>query len=342
MPGGSKLSKRRANLAVGSGIAFWVLALAPVVCAQGTGQCIIRGRVAGPDGRPVEVEVKLLEVTRTVVNSAYSNSNGQFTFQGVADGRYYVTVDSDLYDHAEVSARVTSTIYPTDDVYIALVSKASSDSKAPGGYRNTSKLISVRELEVNFPKKAVKQYEKGNAEMSRGERDAAIRSYQKALALAPGMYPALNNLGNAYLQGKQMTEAESVFRKALAAEPEDGEPYINLGHLYFESRRYDEAEKSLLQGLSRSPNSSMGLFFLGSTNARLGNWQAAETNLQKALAGKDPAVAAAHLELANLYLKTHRQSKAREQLEEFLKERPQDPLGNQVRRTLARLKSQPG
>lgn len=307
---------------------------------QGAGSDTIRGKVSGPDGQPVEVAVKLRTVALNVVDSTYSNSNGEFTFQGVADGVYHVSVESDLYQPVEVVTRVEWSTNPLANVDISLAARPSQTPKAQGGYRHGSHTISIQELRAKFPRKAIKEYEKGNEQMKRGEREAAIRSYRKATALAPALYPALNNLGNAYLEGKQMSEAEEVFRRALAVNPEGAEPYINLGHLYYESRRYDEAEKFLLRGLDRSSDSALGYFFLGSTHARLGHFREAEINLKKALSLDDPGVAVAHVELANLYLRTNRQRNALEELEAFLKKRPQDPQAEQIRRTLTRLKEQ--
>jgi tetratricopeptide (TPR) repeat protein len=324
------------------GVAVWIMLFglaAPLpVRAQGIGQNTIRGKVTGPDGRAVEVEVKLLEVTRTVIASTLSDSNGGFTFQAVADGVYFVTVDSDAYQHLEVSTHVEWPTNPINEALLSLTRRIPSKPSAPNGYRSGAKVVSIQALKARFPKQAVKVYEKGNAEAARGNREAAILSYQKALALAPKMYPALNNLGNAYLQGKEMVKAEAAFREAVTLEPNEGEPYINLGHLHFENKQYEEAQKFLSRGLSLSPDSSMGLFFLGSTYSRLGNWEQAESNLQKALAGNDPSIAVAHLELANVYLKTHRRTRALREFDAFLKESPEGPLAGQVRQALARLK----
>lgn len=340
MQSGPGISFSLAHFTAALGLALCVLTSGTSSRGQGTGPDTIRGKVSGPDGRPVEVEVKLRTVARNVVNSAYTSSNGEFTFQAVADGVYYVSVESDLYQPAEVVTRVEWSANPWANVDIILAARPSQTPKAQSGYRHNSHTISIQELRAKFPRKAVKEYEKGNEQMKHGEREAAIRSYRKATALAPGLYPALNNLGNAYLEGKQMPEAEEVFRQALAADPEGAEPYINLGHLYYESRRYGEAEKFLLRGLDRSSDSALGYFFLGSTYARLGNLREAETNLKKALSLDDPRVAVAHLELANIYVRTNHQRHALEELEAFLKKRPQDPQAEQIRRTLARLKNQ--
>lgn len=305
---------------------------------QGSGQNSIRGKVTGPGGRPVEVKVQLQNESGYVVDTVYTDSNGEFVFRGVRDGVYHVFVDDDRYRRTEVSTHVAWTINPLAEAFITLEPRTRSTETAQS-YANGSDTISVRELKAKFPKNAVKEYEKGIKKTERGDTNGAIANYEKAVALAPDMYPALNNLGNSYLQNGQFAQAEAVFLRALSADPQAAEPCINLGHLFYQRQRYDQAEKFLLQGLERSPQSALGHFLLGSTYARLGNLKSAESNLLEALQGDEPAMAA-HLELANLYLNTHRLRSAREQLEAFLKAQPQDPQADHIRQVLSRLNSE--
>jgi len=255
------------------------------------------------------------------------------------DGVYHVIVDDDRYKRGEVSARVENTVVSMDFVFLSLESRVASTPTSPP-YADGSTAVSIKELKANYPKEAVKQYEKGNSKMQHGDLEGAIEHLEKAVALAPGMYPAMNNLGTAYLQARQMDKAEAIFEKALAANPNSADSYVNLGHLYFETHQYPQAEKSLLRGLERNPGAALAYFFLGLTYERMGKLPEAEMNLQKALVQNDPAVAMAHLVLADLYMRTDRQGKAREQLETFLKDRPNDPQADHARQILARLKTQ--
>ena len=63
----------------------------------------------------------------------------------------------------------------------------------------------------------------------RGQRDEAIQSYQKALALAPGYYEANYALANALLEQGRLADAISYYRAALAAarRPVDRAPVCN-------------------------------------------------------------------------------------------------------------------
>jgi tetratricopeptide (TPR) repeat protein len=284
----------------------------------------------------VEVRVQLQNEAGYVVDAVFSDSQGNFTFQAVHDGVYHVFVDDKRFRRTEVTAHVSWYVTPVQSVVIGLEPRGTPSKPAPPD-AGAGPTISVKELRAKFPKKAVKEYEKGNSRMERGDAQGAIAHYEKALALAPEMHWVLNNLGNAYLQTNQVAKAEDAFRRAVAADPAAADPYLNLGHLLYETHRYSQAEQMLRQGLQRNPRAALGYFFLGLTDARTGKVRDAEENLQEALDQGDPRVVSAHLILAELYMKTQ-PGKARHHLEEYLRIRPEDPQADRIRRALARLK----
>ncbi len=60
-------------------------------------------------------------------------------------------------------------------------------------------LVDPAEYNRQFPKKTLKEFEKGVEADHQGKTDEAIEHYQKALSYSPNYYPAHNNLGSAYL-----------------------------------------------------------------------------------------------------------------------------------------------
>jgi tetratricopeptide (TPR) repeat protein len=333
-------SSTRATHALLAGAMFaWAFFSPASLWGQGSGVNTIFGKVAGPGGRPVEVKVQLQNESGYVVDTVYTDQEGGFTFQSVRDGVYRVFVDDDRFQRTAVTAHVTTTIDPIDHVYLALEPRGGSSPPATVN-RGGPHTISARELKEKFPKGAFREYEKGNKKMEQGDVEGAIAHFEKAVALAPEMCPALNNLGNAYLQTHRAADAEAAFRKAVAADPDAPESYVNLGHVYYEMHQYDQAEDALSRGLKRDPNAALAYFFLGLTDLRTGKKHEGEANLQRALDLNDPDVVTAHLILANLYLESHRESQARKQLETFLKLRPQDPQATHIREVLARLKAE--
>ena len=320
--------------------ALFVCAGNAVLLGVGNGTNTITGKVSGPGGKFLEnIEVRLQSESGIPADSVYTDEQGQFVFQGVRDGSFHVIVSDARYQPVDVLTHVNSQIDPLQHVFIALRLRDGSTSSTPP-FSSGSQTVSVNELRKRYPEKAVKEYTRGNAKMSRGDLKAAIAAFEKAVALAPEMYPALGNLGNAYLKSGRLPDAESAFQRALKANPGSAESYVNLGHVYFEMHKYKEAAEALSRGVEQDPNNALGHFFLGMTDIRMGRTREAEKSLSRALALNEPEVADAHLALANLYLKTHRVPQAREQLEGFLRVRPQDAQANHVRDVLARLKAE--
>ncbi|MGE5327131.1 MAG: tetratricopeptide repeat protein [Deltaproteobacteria bacterium] len=307
---------------------------------DGYGTNTIIGKVTGPDGRFVgNIEVRLQTQSGVAVDVEYTDEQGGFTFRGVSDGVFHVVIDDARYQRANMTAHVSAMIEPIYRVVFSLKDRSDSP-KTPAPFAGDSQTVSVQELKKRYPDKAVKEYTRGNEKLARGDLKGAIAAFEKAVALAPEMYPALGNLGNAYLQSGRLPDAESAFEKALKANPDSAESYVNLGHVYFEMHKYSEAAGTLSRAVQRDPNSALAHFFLGMTDIGIGKMRDAEMNLRRALDLNESEVATAHLALANLYLKTQRVPQAQEQLESFLKLRPQDAQANHVRDVLARLKTE--
>jgi Tfp pilus assembly protein PilF len=309
--------------------------------SQGSGPDSIHGKITGQGGRPLAVMVSLKTQAGYVIDTVYSDSTtGQFTFIGARDGTYHIIVDDKEYGRGEASATVDSTFMPTTFVYISVTPPGNNSAPPPKGYSESPHAISVQELRTKFPKDAVKEYERGNKKMAGRDLNGAIAHFENAVALAPAMFPAWNNLGNAYLQAHQMDEAEAAFQRAVSENPGGADAYVNLGHLYYETKNYSEAERLLMRAVEYDPQVALAYFFLGLTYEHAGKLSAAEKNLEKALEGTDPAVLTAHLVLADLFIRTDRPDKAREHLEAYLRDRPGDPQADHIRKVLARLKSQ--
>lgn len=328
-------------------LAWCLAAMAALFCAgraavpgDGYGSNTIVGRVSGPGGNFVKnLEVRLQSQSGVPLDYVYTDDKGEFSFRGVQDGAYHVIIDDARFRRSDVVTEVRAVYDPVQHIYISLESRGDSP-KTPAPFAGVSQTVSVQELKKRYPDKAVKEYARGNEKLARGDLKGAIAAFEKAVALAPEMYPALGNLGNAYLQSGRLPDAESAFEKALKANPDSADSYVNLGHVYFEMHKYNEAAKALSRAVQQDPNKALAYFFLGMTNIGTGKTREAETNLKRALDLNETEVATAHLVLANLYLKTQRVPQAREQLEGFLKVRPQDAQANHVRDVLARLKTE--
>ncbi len=314
--------------------------LAPSAHAQSAG--IVSGRVTNSQGQPQNVLVHLLADGDIPAGDAYSDSNGYYVFMGLPNGNYAVVVEAEGYKPFRGSVRLDNVIQPRGQVMVVLEPAPKEVAKIGPmitGSKSSGKLNAQHPLPP-FDPKAVKEFDKGNKEQQRGNIQAALEHYQKALRVDANFYPALNNMGALFEQQGNHVQAREAFMKAREINPDDGEAYINLGHVLFEEGQFSTAVAQLDQGLQRSPQSAVGNFFLGSAYFKLRETEKAEPLLMKACALDPKHMSPAHLQLANLYLQRHDYAAAKVQLQTFLQMNPSAPQAPAIKKMLADLGGQ--
>lgn len=278
-----------------------------------------------------------LEARGTVIATAFSDRAGKFTFAGLTSGIYHVLVDDENYRPIDESVEVDPAISDPTPVRLSLVPKESAHPESPAPGKNPS-MAGSAELK-QFPKPALKEFEKGVKAAKDGRTDEAIEHYQKAIQLAPDLYPARNNLGSAYLGQSQFAAAREEFEQVIKINPSDAAAYFNLGYLFLLTEKYEDAAHWLDQGLRKEPNNALGHFLLGVLCAQTGDVSRAEKELRAALQ-LDPKTPRAHLALVNLYLQQGRTVDAADELRHFLKDFPNHPDGLKAQDVLQKLEAQ--
>src|SRR5260221_4011938 len=204
---------------------------------------------------------------------------------------------------------------------------------------STPYLIDHAEYNRQFPKKTLKEFEKGVDADHQGKTDEAIQHYEKALTYSPEFYPAHNNLGSAYLGRQNFEGAQTQFEAALKANQNDAQAYFNLANVLLLTQRYPAAEREIGEGLQRRPDSAFGHFLRGSVYSRTGRPELAEKSLQSALR-LDPQMSQVYLQLVDLYVQQKRTAEAINQIEAYLKAFPDAPFSPKARELLKRLQGE--
>lgn len=316
--------------------------LCPILQAQQTTDTIsivgqLRVTRVGPP--PIRVLVRL-ERSGAQAGETYSDGEGKFAFIDVPPNLYRIVINQEGYRAVDTGVSLNSSAQHT--VYLPMIElvpedKAGNASQATMNGGNPS-LVDQSALADKFPKQANKEYEKGRkAERDRKPQEA-IEHYQKALAIAPTMYFARNNLGSLYVENQRFAEAQTEFRKVISENPADANSYFNLANVYLLTNRLNEASDSIEDGLKRQPQSAFGEFLMGSVLIKRGNTSDAEKHFRIAL-NDDPHLANAHLALVNLYVRENRNPEAVAELSSFLKQSPDSPFAPHARELLGRLQS---
>lgn len=275
--------------------------------------------------------------------TVYTDGQGKFAFEDLPGNLYHITVKEEGYQPATISVPLNPSVQHVVYVTIELTPvETTADGKTVQGTiaGSNPSIVDESALLNNFPKDARKEYEKATKLRGEGKRGEAIDHYERALAIAPRMYFARNNLGSLYLESQKFGAAEAEFGKVIAENQADANAYFNLANVYLLTKRLDEAQDSIRQGLTRQPTSALGHFLLGSVRLQQGNQTEAEHYLRKALS-ENPTLANAHLALVNLYMQQRRNDDAVAELTSFLKQSPDSNFTPQARELLRKLQIQP-
>jgi Tfp pilus assembly protein PilF len=301
------------------------------------GKIIGTVRVVKGDFPPHPVLVSL-EMRGSPIGSSYCDDQGRFGFYSLVANEYEISVNDDAYEPVSVTTAVDPSLAPMNFVDIRLILRPNAKKDPlPGRVEGSNRfLVDPADYYRKFPKKTVKEFQKGVDADHKGNSDNATEHYQRALDYSPDFYPAHNNLGAIYVSRQNFDAAQIQFEAALKANQNDVEAYFNLANVLLLTQRYPDAEHEIDEGLQRQPDSAFGHFLQGLLYSRTARPELAEKSLQSALQ-LDPKMSQAYLQLVNLYLQQKRTPEAISQLEAYLKAFPDSSYSPKARETLKRL-----
>jgi Flp pilus assembly protein TadD len=324
---------------------FFSFLLPPALVAQQQelGNIIGQLHVARGDFPSHQIMIEL-QFRGSPVNSTYADTQGKFGFVSLIGGEYHIIINDEAYDPVDERLVLRPDVSPFAMASIILRPRENAKKDDPMGARASGGnpyLAGQADYNKRFPKKALKEYERGLDSERHGKQDEAITHYLGALKIAPDYYPAHNNLGSLYLGKTDFKSAEEQFQEAIRLDQNDAQAYFNLGNVLMLTRRYPESESALASGLQRRPDSAFGNFLQGTLFSRTGNRAEAEKSLREALR-LDSTMWQAHLQLVNLYLQQSRREDAVKQLQAFLKAFPEAAAAPKARELLRKLRNSDG
>jgi Flp pilus assembly protein TadD len=179
----------------------------------------------------------------------------------------------------------------------------------------------------NYPA-AVKAYERGlaveprNVELlnslgfalfQQGKSKEAVVALEKALEVDPKHWKAHNNLALAAIDIGELEVAEAHYRESLAIKPQPA-IYNDLGFVLEREGLHEEAVEAYRKSVKLDPESASANYNLGSILARSGQFAEAERYLRAAIEA-DPKNAAAHQALAQVLAGLGRTDEPRKEIE---------------------------
>src|SRR5262249_687759 len=223
------------------------------VSAQQIGSIVGELHVARGDF-PGRVLIEL-QLHRAPINSQYSDEQGKFAFPSLTNNSYRLVVNDDRFYPVDEEVILDLSISAIKMVQINLTLREKGANSEVQVHKATNPhLIDAEEYRRQFPKKALKEFDKGLHANAKGKADHAIQHYQKSLDTAPNFYPAHNNIGSDLLKKSDFEGAQVHFKEAIKLNQSDPEAHLNLANLYLTQKHYDLALESAQEGVRRDPN----------------------------------------------------------------------------------------
>ena len=273
------------------------------------------GRLIFPSDVPVRfIEIELEVEDGTVMDSIKSGPNGEFRFDGVKLGRYYIVINAQGIAPVRQQLRLDGTNFGSVRLEIPL----HGFTAAEGG----EDVVDVEKLKQKIHKDAVKAFEK--AEEARRKRD--IKKFkselEKALKIAPDFYEANLRLG-LYHQGTgSREEALRLLSRALDVNSASIAARTALAEIHFETADFRKTIDALSEVSKLGTSSADVYFMIGTSHYKLGALDIAEENLLRSLTLSPETMGQSHLQLHNVYLRRRDLPKALEQLDTYLQKFP--------------------
>jgi len=286
---------------------------------------------------PGRLQVEL-QLHGSPINSVYTDEQGKFGFSPLGNNAYHIIIRDERFYPVDERVILDLSVSATQMVQLHLTRReeAKKDSSLQRGVGSNPYMVDLAEYTRRFPKKTVKEFQKGADADAKSKRDEAIAHYEKAINLPPDFYPAHNNLGSAELSRANFAAARHEFEQVVKLNQSDAAAYFNLSNVCMLTNQLADARRFLEEGLRRQPESGFGKFLLGSLELREGNTKEAESALHQAIQ-LSPTMSQARLQLVNLYLKENRKQDAIAMLRDFLNRFPTDPFAPRATQLLQKL-----
>lgn len=298
-----------------------------------TNNAVIEGRVSLPSGFAAERNVKItLRNSQMILFTRYSSKHGEFRFDNLSEGVYYVRAEVTEFDPAEQRIALGRGI-------VSQVTLQLREKKLPLSVK-AARVVSVAELQQSVPAPARKEYELGLKFVGKGDISRAATHFQKALSIYPEYLAARNDLGAQFLKLNRIDEAEEHFHRVLEKDPKNFNGKFNLGLVRVERKDYVDAIAKLNQAIAIDNTRPVARLWLGIALLEKGELVPAEKELIKALVMGGTECIAAHYHLARIYLSRGDTADALRAVRAYLDEAPKGEYRDEARQLETKLKEQ--
>jgi Flp pilus assembly protein TadD len=299
------------------------------------GTSMIHGTVHYADGRCPD---QRLRVTLRGINLpekfALTNDSGAFDFTGLRGGSYTLTVAaSQGYESASETIEILETASGRKSDAPAQVVNVRVELRAKPAAPQALGTVAV------IPEEALAFYKQAVSAAGASDGKHAIELLERAVTICPNFWTAWNELGVQHLRLMQTAKALDALRTAIKIEPEAFEPRLNTGIALLQMKDYGRAAAELQRALGKKNDSAPAHLHMGHALVGLNRFAEAERQLSDAVKLGGDAIVEAHRWLAAVYIEQHREARAADELETYLRLAPATRDAGRIRDIIRQLRN---
>lgn len=307
----------------------------------GAGSNTIQGRVyfpAGEQNSGKTVRLRLESSDSTGSESAVTDQDGVFRFNGLPPGSFTVVVEGGKeYENTRESV----TIY-----------QGSSGRIVQVAIQLRPKIDASNSAFAGVPKGALDFYQKGAAAAQKGDAKDAVQFLTQAVSAYPTFALALSDLGAQYLKLFQWDQAAETFEALVKLKPDDAGAHLdlgialyNIGSVLLSDKKVDEGNQKLAladaqfrEAIKLNSPGPSAHYYLGMTLVKTRKFPEAQSELELAVKNGGDNIALAHRYLGGLYQAARKNKEAADELERYLKLDPKAKDVDKIKQLIADLR----
>ena len=315
------------------------LALTLFTAAQGQNRSSISGFVFDTSRNPVsQIPVELRNEVNTLVGRTRTDGGGRYLFSGLGHGRFTIRAlpfgTAFVEQTAEVEITGTGvrgqalTDHVQQDIYLKTRRSANAIPFKSG-------TIYVQEV----PREAEALLKDAVSDLDSGRLQTGVASLERAIAIFPTYFAALERLGAVRLIEGNFDAAIELFKRALAVNERGFDSWYGLGYASYSLRKFPDAVSAAEKAVFLRPDSMEANLLLGMSKRIVKDFPNAEKALKKAAKLAEGTSADVHWQLALLYGKDmNKFAEAAKELEHFLALSPDAPNKEDVKKLIKQFK----
>jgi len=298
--------------------------------------CTLRVDVVFADhgGPAVGARVQLLQglASAAPTEVEITNSSGSAEFRGLPPGDYHIEVSGDGIQttHSDLLHIEDGRVFESQLISVRSVEGGSGVAKGPSG-------STVTVAELNVPKEASQELDRGNNEMQRNKWKKAAEHFNKAVSIYPQYASAYYNLSVAYNHLGQSNEQREALQNALKINDRFVPALVSLAHTDVADQNPSQAEALLDKAVAAEPTNVEALALRVRVDFMQGQDQQAIADAQRVHGMPHQGYATVHYTAAAAYQRLNRIPEMLVELKTFLQEDPSNPRADYVRQTIAEL-----